>query len=367
MVIHKSGAKFSSIIAIGENLKKLSTESGLEYLPLNRGVNAVCNINLKSITSKIDFNSTRIQNYPPNSGFPELREAINKDYFNGESSADNIFVAPGGMACLDLILKTLDLTTLYISNYFWGSYKELATIHKLKALTYETLTELVPDKTGKYEKTAIVICQPNNPTGDKFNDDYLFHNVEALSDMGMTVIIDCPYRRLFFNDTEFYTKLMQNKNVIITESFSKCLGLSGQRIGFVHSINTEFNKELDINILYSTNGVNAFAQEIVLKLLTTEEGTAEVSKFREKTSTDITKNIAWLKENSLLYNEIYENSDPIGIFVIVNKSAEELLKHRIGSVPLSDFSKAECPDYARICVSVPHDKFVTFFKKVTNI
>jgi aspartate/methionine/tyrosine aminotransferase len=367
MVIHKSGAKFSSIVTIGEKLKKLSTESGLEYLYLNRGVNAVCNINLKSIISKIDFNSARIQTYPPNAGFPELREAINKDYFNGESKAENIYVAPGGMSCLDLILKTLDLNTLFISNYYWGSYKELATAHKLKVLTYEGLTELAPDKTGKYEKTAIVICEPNNPTGDKHNDDYLFHNVEALSDMGMTVIIDCPYRKLFFSDSEFYTKLMANKNVIITESFSKCMGLSGQRIGFVHSTNEEFNNELNINILYSTNGTNAFAQELVLNLLTTEEGKAEVTKFREKTAGDIAKNISWLKTNNLLYDKLYEN-DPIGIFVIVNKSTEELLKCRIGSVPLSDFCKmSECPDYARICVSVPHEKFVSFFKNVINI
>ncbi len=370
MVVNKSGAKFSSIVSIGEKLKKLSYESGQEYLYLNRGVNAVCNIDLQSVISKIDFNSNRIQTYPPNAGFLELREAINIDYFNGQTSNDNIFIAPGGMACLDLILKTLELSNIYFSHYHWGSYKELSVIHKLKSITYFDLNELTPlyrVRPGMYDKSAIIICEPNNPMGNKHTDEYFLHMVEKLSDMGMTVIIDCPYRKLFYSDTDFYTTLMKNANVIITESFSKCMGLSGQRIGFIHSTNSEFNTELNTNILYSTNGVNAFAQELVLKLLTTKEGYDAVLKFRETTSTDIAKNITWLKSNKLLCDDLYPVSEPVGIFAIVNRSSDELLEHKIGSVDLSDFCKVACPDYARICVSVPHDKFVSFFKNVIDI
>ena len=46
MKINKSGAALSRIVQIGETLKELSQKSGKEYLPLNRGVNQVVNIDL---------------------------------------------------------------------------------------------------------------------------------------------------------------------------------------------------------------------------------------------------------------------------------------------------------------------------------
>ncbi|MBA3985008.1 MAG: pyridoxal phosphate-dependent aminotransferase [Flavobacteriales bacterium] len=362
MKINKSGAEFSSIVSIGENLKKLSQESGLEYIYLNRGVNAVCSINLTPVISRIDFNSTRIQNYPPNSGFIELREAINKNYFNSLSKSNKISIAPGGMACLDLILKTLDLENLYYNQYYWGSYRELGVINKLNCNTYKTLDDI--KILG--QNSAILICDPSNPVGNKYDDEYIFNQIERMANYGGTIIFDCPYRRLFIEDNEFYTRLLKYDNVIITESFSKCMGLSGQRIGFIHSNNEEFNKELDINILYSTNGVNAFAQELVLNLLDTEQGYKEVLKFREVTAENIKKNLEWLSNNDMLYDELYKDSSPLGIFAIVNINHDKLTENRIGSVPLSHFCDIDCPDYSRICVSIPHNKFVEFFSKIKN-
>ena len=46
MKINKSGAALSRIVQIGETLKELSRKNGKEYLPLNRGVNQVVNIDL---------------------------------------------------------------------------------------------------------------------------------------------------------------------------------------------------------------------------------------------------------------------------------------------------------------------------------
>ena len=48
---NKSGAKFSSIVGIGETIRQLSAETGEEYLMLNRGVNAVTNIDLQELQS----------------------------------------------------------------------------------------------------------------------------------------------------------------------------------------------------------------------------------------------------------------------------------------------------------------------------
>ncbi|HXC04352.1 MAG TPA: hypothetical protein VNZ86_06330, partial [Bacteroidia bacterium] len=122
MEINKSGATFSSIVGIGAKLKKRSEEENQEYLFLNRGVNAVCPIDLTAVIPLIDFNSPRIQVYPPNQGMPELRKAIQEHYFRGHSSPDHVSIVPGGMPGLDLTVQCLKLDTLYFGHYYWGSY-----------------------------------------------------------------------------------------------------------------------------------------------------------------------------------------------------------------------------------------------------
>ena len=57
MRIIESGAAYSAIVGISEKLQKLQAETGKEYLFLNRGVNAVCPIDLTDVIPHIDFNS----------------------------------------------------------------------------------------------------------------------------------------------------------------------------------------------------------------------------------------------------------------------------------------------------------------------
>ena len=78
MQVNISGAKFSSIVGIGENIRSLSKKNGKEYLMLNRGINSVCNIELTEVVKYIDFNSNDIQVYPTAQGRHDLRKAINK-------------------------------------------------------------------------------------------------------------------------------------------------------------------------------------------------------------------------------------------------------------------------------------------------
>ena len=86
MKINKSGAALSRIVQIGETLKELSQKSGKEYLPLNRGVNQVVNIDLTEVVKSINFNSPEIQVYPHGAGRPDLRAAINEEFFAGKST-----------------------------------------------------------------------------------------------------------------------------------------------------------------------------------------------------------------------------------------------------------------------------------------
>ena len=362
----KSGAKYSAIVAISEELKNRKA-AGDDILFLNRGINAVVNIELSKIVSQIDFNSAQIQVYPPNKGHLFIRKAINHTFFHNKADVENIFVTVGGMGALDLIFKSLQVAKVWLAENYWGAYVNALKINQINYGFYSGFDEVL-NNLEQFKDSALIICDPNNPTGNKLEDDYLLEVIEKLNKAGIIIIWDSPYRKLFFEweEDDFYTKLLQFENLIISESFSKSVGLSGQRIGFVHSTNHAFNQELNIKLLYATNGINGFAQLLVSKLLTSDEGKRAVSEFKQKTTQDIKKNIDYLLNKDFLAKEFYQKGTPVGIFVIANKSYDELLAKGIGSVPFSYFTtmpKEQADKYSRICVSVPHNEFVRFFER----
>lgn len=367
MKINRSGAAYSAIVGIGENLHELSVESGMEYLMLNRGINAVCMIDLSEVVKNINFNSPEIQVYPLNKGIVSLREAINKVYFGNESSIDNIIITPSGSAAIDLLFQIVDVEKIFLSSYYWGTYDRIATIRKRNYAFYESF-DYLRKNINELKNSAVVICDPNNPIGNKYNDDDLLELVSLLNDNGVVIIFDSPYRRVFYDESDtLYRKLSLMENVILSESFSKSVGLSGQRIGFIHSTNPRFHEEANIRVLFQTAGTNAFAQVLVRDLLTTSSGQKAVNQFKENTVNGINKNLEYLRNNGFLAEEFYTNSKPVGIFTVVNMSEKELLKYRVGSVSLSYFTKTNkeyASKYSRICVSVSPDKLVEFFNQI---
>lgn len=367
MEINKSGATLSKIVQIGEKLKKLTAETGQEYLPLNRGVNSVVNIDLTEVIPTIDFNSNEIQVYPPGPGFLSLRRAINDEYFGGKSSPDNILVTAGGMNALDLVVQTVGMKKLYLPVYYWGCYFQMLTVRGVGNAEYMAqcdLENMIPELKGN----AVLICDPGNPLGEKYDDEQQYALIKKLSDAGIVVFFDSPYRRIWAGkEDNYYQRLMELENVVITESFSKSVGLSGQRLGFIHTTNKALHDELEVRLMYCTNGVNAFAQILIQRLLAAPEGIKAATDFKTATARDIALNIEYLKTRNLLATEYYSASTPKGIFVVVTKTEEELLAHNIGSVSLSFFTKSQkekASKFARICVSAPHAKFVKYFDNV---
>lgn len=367
MRIIESGAKYSQISAIGEQVRRLEQESGEPYLYLNQGVNAVVPLNLEKVIPLIDFNHNSIQVYAPMKGRPALKEAINNTYFRKETQVENILINNGGMSGLDLLFQTIDVEEVLLPAFFWGSYAHILNIRWQEFDYYESFDEL-EQKAEDYVGKAVLICDPNNPLGNKFEDKDLIALIRKLDSLGVIVIIDSPYRGVFYSNDAFYQEVGILEHVIILESFSKSIGLSGQRIGFMHSVNQALMHELGIRLMYASNGVNAFAQVLVEKLLVTSEGQKAVTDFKQKTTEDIQRNIDYLRANGFLSEDFYKNSVSQGIFVVVNRSAEELLKHRIAAVSLSFFTrkhKETAAQHSRICVSVPHDKLKTYFDKIT--
>jgi aspartate/methionine/tyrosine aminotransferase len=355
----------SAILATGKQLANAIKETGKEYLLLNRGVNSVVNIRLDEVIQQIDFNSNDIQVYPGSNGKAELRNAINLEYFNNRANSNQILITGGGISGLDICFQNLAVGEVVLPKFFWGTYAQLSRLRELPFSCYPDYDYLMSQAKNLKGK-AVIICDPGNPLGEKYDDAKLLQVIDNLNSNGVVVLFDSPYRRLFYDQSDtFYQQLMKLEHVIIIESFSKSLGLSGQRIGFLYSNSDAFNAEAQLRLTYATNGVNSFAQVLVTNLLSTASGKKAVAEFKKTTTTHIAKNIQFLTENGLLANEYYRNSVPLGIFAVVNRSPEELFKQRIGSVGLDYFVKdsfAGIEKLSRVLVSYPHEKFVSFFE-----
>lgn len=362
MNVNISPVKYSSIVEIGELTNKLEKETGQKYLKLHRGVMDVKGIDLNSFCKNIDFNEKKIQQYGGNDGDSELISTI-KDKFHLNNHY--VLTVPGGMASLDLAINSLSDKTFFIPKYHWGSYNKILTLHNKEMETFDDFNI----KDVKFDSPGVaMICYPSNPTGyaPKFEDLKIF--ADYCKDSGHTLILDLPYYYLF-NDIDDKIYELYSDNVIILSSFSKSIGLSGLRVGYVATKNKELYDSLRIRSLYKYNSISTIPQQVINKLLTSEEGNNLFSEYRSVTQDHITRNIKYLKDNNLLFDEYTDT--PFGPFTIINKTFDELISNRISSVPLSKFTILKPGDeyerlqkISRICVSVQHDVFVEFFDRM---
>jgi len=353
MRVNTATVTYSSIVKIGENIQKLEKESGLKYLKLHRGVMDVTNIDINSIGLNLDLNSLATQQYSGNDGHPALISAI-KEEFNLEG---NIIITPGGMAALDLIINSLENKKFYIPTFHWGSWNKILKTHEKEIKTFNDFElENFRPRSG-----VVMLCYPSNPTGYCPDFKTISEFINYSKENGITVILDLPYYHLF-NDNKISELLLDN--VILVSSFSKSIGLSGYRVGYISTKNDELYNTLTIRSLYKYNSISTLPQIIIAELLKEKK---VVREYKDITIEHITKNIKYLTDNGLLFNEY--SSIPVGPFAVINIGFERLLENRISSVPINNFALVKERVYdncSRISVAVNHDLFKEYFDKLLD-
>lgn len=353
MRVNTATVTYSSIVKIGENIQKLEKESGLKYLKLHRGVMDVTNIDINSIGLNLDLNSLATQQYSGNDGHPALISAI-KEEFNLEG---NVIVTPGGMAALDLIINSLENKKFHIPTFHWGSWNKILTTHEKEISTFNDFElENFRPRSG-----VVMLCYPSNPTGYCPDFNVISDFINYSKENGITVILDLPYYHLF-NDNKISELLLDN--VILVSSFSKSIGLSGYRVGYISTKNEELYNTLTIRSLYKYNSISTLPQIIIAELIKEKKA---VREYKNITVEHITKNIKYLTDNGLLFNEY--SSIPVGPFAVINIGFERLLEKRISSVPINNFALVKERVYdncSRISVAVNHDLFKEYFDKLLD-
>jgi len=179
--------------------------------------------------------------YTQTNGTPELREAITALY--PESSVDQIEVTNGGSEANCIVLWHLiepgNEVVMMMPNYMQirGIVRALGgTIVPWPLIEEDTrwrpdlaaLAQLVTSRTK-----AVVVCNPNNPTGARMTAEELEEVCRIAARAGTWVLSDEIYRGAELDGVETPTMWGRYERVIVTAGLSKAYGLPGLRVGWV--------------------------------------------------------------------------------------------------------------------------------------
>jgi len=182
-------------------------------------------------------------------GLPQLREAIS-DSLQREGmdyDPDGEIIATAGsieaiaatlLASIDTGDEVLVVSPTYAS--YLPAIRIAGGVPRFVPLDEDANFDLDPeaiDKAAGRRTRALLICNPNNPTGTVFSREQTRRMLEVAERHDLLVITDEVYKDFVYGDASIYSAAMEpatRHRVIRVFSFSKAYAMTGWRIGFVH-------------------------------------------------------------------------------------------------------------------------------------
>lgn len=214
---------------------------------------------------------TKGYHYSESLGIPELRDKIAKYYYSQYNAAvdseSEILISAGSKPLVYMALQSIlnPGDEVLIHEPAWLSYPEQIKLANgiPRFIPYDCQ---VKDFT-KYlsKKTRILILNnPNNPAGRVYSDEDLLMLYKEFRPRGIYIIVDEAYSD-FLAHEEFCSivNVVPDKDgIIVVNSLSKNLGMSGWRVGYVIS-----TPEIIYNILKLNQHLITCASTILLMYL----------------------------------------------------------------------------------------------------
>lgn len=195
--------------------------------------------------------SVDLHAYTAAPGIYAVRQAI-ADYlraqFDVDYSADDLYMTAGASGALAIVCKALLLPgdEVIVFAPYYPEYTVYAECFGgvpviLKCRERDFQVDMAQLKAAITEKTKIVIINsPNNPSGSILSEETIQAMAELLrrkqAEYGHEIYIlaDEPYRELVY-DTDTVVPFIPKyyDNTILCYSYSKCLSIPGERMGYV--------------------------------------------------------------------------------------------------------------------------------------
>lgn len=240
---------------------------------------------------------------------------------------EKIFLGNGSDEIIDLTFRIFcnpgaDKALTFSPSY--GMYQVSASVNDVSIIKipldkdfqidFENVKKHFSDKNLK----IIIICSPNNPTGNLMNNEIV---ERIISQFHGIVLVDEAYMD-FADKPSLLGKLNAYPNLIVMQTFSKAFGLASARVGAAYT-----NPEIIAyyNKLKPPYNISSLNQKAVLqkltKLSTYTDQIRKIRKERERLSGELKKNpviqkvypsdanfvLIKVKDSGKLYNYLVDN------------------------------------------------------------
>lgn len=195
--------------------------------------------------------------YSESQGLPELRVKI-AEFYKKYYDADIDYKK-------ELIISAGSKALIFMAMQAVLNYGDEALIHEPAWLSYQEQLKLVGadplfipynckvEDFHKYfsDKTRIIIINnPNNPAGWLYSKEDLLSIYEQCRKRGIYVLVDEAYSDFILEDKKFHSManvIADKDGIIVVNSLSKNMGMSGLRVGYVISSEDVIEQILKIN------------------------------------------------------------------------------------------------------------------------
>ncbi len=199
----------------------------------------------------------KIIEYSPAAGFKSYRTALVDYYkrFDIHLDFSDISVTTGGSeAILLFMLSCLDPgDEIIVPEPFYANYNGFAHIADIKIIPITSYIEdgfSLPSMADFVDKIsprtkAILITNPNNPTGCSYSNQELNALAEIVKEHDLFLCVDEVYREFCYAPNEFISALNiqgVEKNVVVIDSVSKRYSACGLRVGALVTRNEEITE-----------------------------------------------------------------------------------------------------------------------------
>lgn len=257
----------------------------------------------------------------------ELNSAIAKKY---NIKPEEVTVGVGSDELLDVVFRATlnkgDIVLGFTPSFsMYKVFTELVEAKYVPILGDENLLFNIDDMINKikeYNPKLVIICSPNNPTGQYFKKDDVKRVIESTKSL---ILLDLAY--IDFADEDYVNIALNYDNVISFKTFSKAYALPSIRVGYAISKKDNIDMINAIKAPYSVSSFSQLAAKIAI-----ENG----DLYREQVDLIKSERERLYKELKALNFDIYPSQANFLFIKMDKKYYEALLNNKIYIRKFSD-------------------------------
>jgi histidinol-phosphate aminotransferase len=164
---------------------------------------------------------------------PRLYPEKETDYLRGQLAELNgvdpsqIVIASGGDQIIELIYDAIGESTVCAISPTFSMYPRAAKQRGLEYTEKPINNDFTLDIQNTQSYGLLILCNPNNPTGNQFNRDKIIKLIDKAEGF---VLVDEAYTD--YAEYSLASETAERENLIILRTFSKAYGMAGLRLGY---------------------------------------------------------------------------------------------------------------------------------------